>query len=172
MVPPTTAPTTVPTGPATDPTAAPASPPATAPVPSPMLWSFFTSLISMLSWYGGADACAGWIIVAMRRYAVGETNAHSARLRARRSSTDHRRCQPWVSPRFRDPTKLTGTALMVGPHGAMLFDPYKAWQKFTRNGETIEQDVVDSSTWVRLDGGWKCAAHTETLVPRRRARGV
>jgi hypothetical protein len=95
---------------------------------------------------------------------------------------------------------LTGTALMVGPHGAMSFDPpayekmaadpksrvldyrfsdfdvlfpredvaiatYKAWQQFTRKGETIEQDVVDSSTWVRLDGAWKCASHTESLVP-------
>ena len=94
---------------------------------------------------------------------------------------------------------LTGTALMVGPHGAMSFDPptyekmaadpdsrvldyrfsdfevlfprddvaiatYKAWQKFTRKGEAIEQDVVDSSTWVRLDGGWKCAAHTESMA--------
>lgn len=95
---------------------------------------------------------------------------------------------------------LTGTALMVGPHGAMSFDPatyekmaadpasrvldyrfsdfgvlfprddvaiatYKAWQKFTRKDGIIEQDVVDSSTWVRLDGSWKCAAHTESLVP-------
>lgn len=94
---------------------------------------------------------------------------------------------------------LTGTALMVGPHGPMAFDPptyekmaadpdsrvldyrfsdfgvlfpredvaiatYKAWQKFTRKGEAIEQDVVDSSTWVRLDGGWKCAAHTESMA--------
>lgn len=94
---------------------------------------------------------------------------------------------------------LTDTALVVGGHGAMSFDPptyermasnpqarvldyrlsdfevlfpredvaivaYKGWQKFTRGGETIEQDVVDSSTWVRLGGEWKCAAHTESVA--------
>jgi hypothetical protein len=26
----------------------------------------------------------------------------------------------------------------------------------------MEMDVVDSSTWVRIDGAWKCAAHTES----------
>ena len=38
-------------------------------------------------------------------------------------------------------------------------------QKYEREGEVVEEDVVDSSTWVRLDGEWKCAAHTESVVP-------
>jgi hypothetical protein len=31
----------------------------------------------------------------------------------------------------------------------------------------MEMDAVDSSTWVKLDGAWKCAAHTEsTAAPK------
>lgn len=51
------------------------------------------------------------------------------------------------------------------PRDDVAIATYKAWQKFTHEGETIEQDVVDSSTWVRLDGEWKCAAHTESVAP-------
>jgi ketosteroid isomerase-like protein len=39
---------------------------------------------------------------------------------------------------------------------------YRAHQKMEMDGKRLEQDVVDSSTWVRVDGGWKCAAHTES----------
>lgn len=39
---------------------------------------------------------------------------------------------------------------------------YRARQKVEMDGKTTEQDVVDSSTWIRIDGAWRCAAHTET----------
>ena len=39
---------------------------------------------------------------------------------------------------------------------------YRAHQKMRMDGQEMEQDVVDTSTWVRVDGGWKCAAHTES----------
>ena len=39
---------------------------------------------------------------------------------------------------------------------------YRANQTMQMDGEDITQDVVDSSTWVRLDGEWKCVAHTES----------
>ena len=39
---------------------------------------------------------------------------------------------------------------------------YRAHQKMEMDGRQLEQDVVDTSTWVRMDGGWKCAAHTES----------
>ena len=38
---------------------------------------------------------------------------------------------------------------------------YRAKQAMQMDGKQFEQDVVDSSTWVKLDGKWKCAAHTE-----------
>ena len=44
------------------------------------------------------------------------------------------------------------------PYDDVAIATYRAWQKFTHKGETVEQDVVDSSTWVRIDGQWKCAA--------------
>lgn len=39
---------------------------------------------------------------------------------------------------------------------------YRAHQKMRMNGQEMEQDVCDSSTWVRMDGAWKCVAHTES----------
>ena len=38
---------------------------------------------------------------------------------------------------------------------------YRAKQAMQTDGKQLEQAVVDSSTWVKLDGKWKCAAHTE-----------
>lgn len=39
---------------------------------------------------------------------------------------------------------------------------YRAHQKMEMDGKPLEFDSVDSSTWVKVDGGWKCAAHTES----------
>lgn len=39
---------------------------------------------------------------------------------------------------------------------------YRAHQAMQMDGRRMEQEVVDSSTWVRMDGGWKCVAHTES----------
>jgi uncharacterized protein (TIGR02246 family) len=39
---------------------------------------------------------------------------------------------------------------------------YRASQTMQMDGRQMQQDVVDSSTWVRMDGGWKCVAHTES----------
>lgn len=49
---------------------------------------------------------------------------------------------------------------------------YKAHQKMRMDGREMEQDVVDSSTWVRIGGAWKCVAHTEseTQAPRPGAK--
>lgn len=45
---------------------------------------------------------------------------------------------------------------------------YRAHQKMEMDGKPMEMDAVDSSTWVRANGGWKCAAHTEsTAAPTR-----
>ncbi len=48
------------------------------------------------------------------------------------------------------------------PRDDVAIATYRARQKYQRDGEVIEEDVVDSSTWVLLDGEWKCAAHTES----------
>ena len=44
---------------------------------------------------------------------------------------------------------------------------YRAHQKSEMDGRILEQDVVDSSTWVRAGGDWKCVAHTESEAQAR-----
>jgi ketosteroid isomerase-like protein len=41
---------------------------------------------------------------------------------------------------------------------------YRARQSMQMDGKRLDQDVVDSSTWVKLGGGWKCVAHTESTA--------
>ena len=44
---------------------------------------------------------------------------------------------------------------------------YKANQTMTMDGKELTQDVVDSSTWVRMGGTWKCVAHTESEATKQ-----
>jgi len=39
---------------------------------------------------------------------------------------------------------------------------YRAHQKMEMDGQPLEFDSIDSSMWVKVDGAWKCAAHTES----------
>jgi ketosteroid isomerase-like protein len=48
------------------------------------------------------------------------------------------------------------------PGDGVAIATYKARQTMQMDGKRMEQDVVDSSTWVRIDGAWKCVAHTES----------
>jgi len=41
---------------------------------------------------------------------------------------------------------------------------YKVHEELLVEGKPIKLDAADSSTWVRRDGQWACAAHTEVLV--------
>ena len=44
---------------------------------------------------------------------------------------------------------------------------YKANQTMTMDGKELTQDMVDSSTWVRMGGTWKCVAHTESEATKQ-----
>jgi uncharacterized protein (TIGR02246 family) len=44
---------------------------------------------------------------------------------------------------------------------------YRAHQAMQMDGRRMEQDVVDSSTWVKVGGAWKCVAHTESEAPKQ-----
>lgn len=50
------------------------------------------------------------------------------------------------------------------PSDDVAIATYKAHQAMQMDGKRMEQDVVDSSTWVRIGGTWKCVAHTESEV--------
>lgn len=41
---------------------------------------------------------------------------------------------------------------------------YKVHQEGTMKGQIMDLDCADSSTWVRENGGWKCALHTEAIL--------
>jgi Domain of unknown function (DUF4440) len=41
---------------------------------------------------------------------------------------------------------------------------YKVNEEMVVDGQTTTLEAYDSSVWVRRDGGWVCAAHTETLA--------
>ncbi len=48
------------------------------------------------------------------------------------------------------------------PRDDVAIATYRVHQRFTLDGKPVEMDAVDSSTWVKIDGAWKCAAHTES----------
>lgn len=56
---------------------------------------------------------------------------------------------------------LSDMAVMF-PSDDVAIATYRAHQKLEMDGKPMEFDSIDSSTWVKLDGAWKCAAHTES----------
>lgn len=51
------------------------------------------------------------------------------------------------------------------PSDDVAIATYKVDQQVEYEGKPQTMAVVDSSTWVRIGGEWKCAAHTESLQP-------
>jgi hypothetical protein len=51
---------------------------------------------------------------------------------------------------------------------------YRVHEELTVDGKPISLDAADSSTWVRRDGKWRCALHTEAIAgdPFGRDRAV
>ena len=41
---------------------------------------------------------------------------------------------------------------------------YKAHEDLVVNDAPVSLDVLESSTWVRRDGQWRCAAHAESIA--------
>jgi hypothetical protein len=41
---------------------------------------------------------------------------------------------------------------------------YKAHEELTVEGKPVTLDVTDSSTWIKRDGRWVCALHTESVL--------
>jgi hypothetical protein len=54
---------------------------------------------------------------------------------------------------------------VIFPTDDVAIAAYRARQTLKMEGKTLEQDAFDSSTWIRMDGVWKCAAHTESMAP-------
>ena len=41
---------------------------------------------------------------------------------------------------------------------------YKVHEELTVDGKPVKLDAADASTWVRRDGRWLCALHTESIA--------
>ena len=41
---------------------------------------------------------------------------------------------------------------------------YKVHEELTVEGKPVKLDAADTSTWVRRDGRWRCALHTEAIA--------
>lgn len=41
---------------------------------------------------------------------------------------------------------------------------YRAHEEVSIDGQHLQVDVADSSTWVRRDGEWRCVHHTEAIL--------
>ncbi|HEY7372357.1 MAG TPA: nuclear transport factor 2 family protein, partial [Polyangia bacterium] len=51
---------------------------------------------------------------------------------------------------------------MIGDDVAVL--AYTVHEELTVDGNPVKLQASDASTWVRRDGQWVCALHTEALV--------
>jgi ketosteroid isomerase-like protein len=56
----------------------------------------------------------------------------------------------------------------IGDDVAIL--SYAVHERMTRDGKPETLDAYDSSVWVRRNGGWVCALHTETRAASNGAR--
>jgi hypothetical protein len=41
---------------------------------------------------------------------------------------------------------------------------YKVHEDLTVDGKKVGMDAADTPVWVRIDGQWRCAMHTESLA--------
>lgn len=53
---------------------------------------------------------------------------------------------------------------VVFPSDDVAVVGYKVHQTGAMNGKAMDMRCADSTTWVRQDGDWKCAMHTETML--------
>jgi hypothetical protein len=51
---------------------------------------------------------------------------------------------------------------MIGDDVAIL--AYKVHEKLTVDGKSVDLDAADASMWVRRNGRWLCALHTESVL--------
>lgn len=64
--------------------------------------------------------------------------------------------------------KLEGFEIKESPSVRLLGDDvavlgYQVHETFSIDGERVELDAAQSSTWVKRDGRWGCAAHAESI---------
>ena len=56
---------------------------------------------------------------------------------------------------------------VVFPREDVAVASYRVKQSMEMEGSQVQMDVFDTSTWVKVDGAWLCAMHTESPVTER-----
>ena len=56
---------------------------------------------------------------------------------------------------------------VVFPRDDVAVASYRVHQTMEMEGKSVEEDVFDTSTWVKVDGDWRCVAHTESPVAKK-----
>ena len=56
---------------------------------------------------------------------------------------------------------------VIFPRDDVAVASYRANQKMEMQGKSIDMDVYDTSTWVKIDGRWRCVVHTESSVAEK-----
>jgi len=51
---------------------------------------------------------------------------------------------------------------IVFPRDDVAVASYRARQKMDMQGKTVESEVFDTTTWVKVDDAWRCVVHTES----------
>lgn len=57
---------------------------------------------------------------------------------------------------------------VIFPRDDVAVANYRVAQKMEMEGKSVQTDVYDNSTWVRISGQWRCVMHTESPVAERR----
>lgn len=53
---------------------------------------------------------------------------------------------------------------VVFPRDDVAVASYRVDQKMEMQGRPVQEKVFDTSTWVKVDGAWRCVMHTESPV--------
>jgi len=56
---------------------------------------------------------------------------------------------------------------VIFPRDDVAIASYHVVQNMVMEGKPMQMDVYDTSTWVKVEGRWRCATHTESPVARK-----
>lgn len=56
---------------------------------------------------------------------------------------------------------------VIFPRDDVAVATYQVDQRMEMQGKPVQMNVYDTSTWVKVDGDWRCVMHTESPVERK-----
>lgn len=56
---------------------------------------------------------------------------------------------------------------VIFPKDDVAVATYRVDQRMEMQGKLLQMDVYDTSTWVKVDGSWRCVMHTESPAAKK-----